>query len=108
MNAIREAILMDVAKNQYRDFDKYNDMIGFVVGAECFEDEDVDRYADFAELEVIVERPWLFSKMLAEGIANPRAYLREEYTSDDSYEWYADGIRERKVVMVAFNGESED
>lgn len=103
MNPIREMILMDIGNNAYTEIAEHNDLICFVVSGECFNDEEINRIADFAELIVIVDKEWLFSKMLIEGIANPRAYLKEEYTSDDSYEWYMDAVRERKVVMVSFN-----
>ena len=105
MNEIREMILMDLANNQYEKFAEHNDLIEITVGSECFEDEEVERFADFAELIVIVDREWLFSKMNNEGIENPRNYLRNEYTSDDSYSWYEDALKEKMVAVVAFNGE---
>ena len=103
MNVIRESILIDLKHNNYTDFAEHKDLIGFSICSECFEDEEVGRVADFSELNVIVEKNWLFNKMEKEGIDNPRQFLQNEYTSDDSYSWYEDAMLARKIVMIAFN-----
>ncbi len=104
MNAIREIIMMDLTNNKYTEMAEHNDLIEITVGSECFEDEEAERFADFAELLVILDKDWLFNKMIKEGIENPRDYLKNEYTSDDSYSWYEDAMREKKIVMVGFSG----
>ena len=101
MNVIRERILMSITK--YEDYSKYRDLISFGVDAEHFTDWDDDDHEivpDFDELIVVVEKNWLFRYM---DVEDPLDYLQNEYTSDDSIDWFDEAIRHNKVVMVAFN-----
>lgn len=101
MNEVRERILIGLTP--YNDFEKHKDLIAFCVSSECFEDcEDEENgiEADFNELIVIVEKDWLFEYMDEE---NKLEYLKNEYTSDDSVEWYDEANRLGKVVMIAFH-----
>lgn len=101
MNVIRERILMSITK--YKDYTKYRDLIAFGVSADRFidwEDEENGTIPDFDELVVIVEKNWLFRYM---GVEDPLDYLQNEYTDDDSIDWFDEALRHNKVVMVAFN-----
>lgn len=68
---------------------------------------DTDEESDFSELSVVVEKEWLFhfvkAKFDFKTDEEVRKYLQEEYTSDDSSEWYDEAIAANKVVMVNFN-----
>lgn len=107
MNAVRERILIDL--QPYSEFAQHKDLISFCVCSECFEDwEEVEENygnacADFSELIVIVEKEWLFDYMRKNGIENPLNYLMNEYTSDDSYEWFINAKELAKVVLVGFH-----
>lgn len=109
MNTIRERILLNLSSFPMMDLSEHKDLMSFCVDSECFEDwgeivENGDKYiADFNELIVIVEKEWLFERMKKEGISEPLSYLKNEYTSDDSYEWFMDAVEARKVVLVGFN-----
>lgn len=101
MNAVRERILINMTP--YKDYAEHKDLISFCVCSEYFmdwEDEDNGIEADFDEVIVIVEKNWLFNYM---GMENPLEYLRNEYTSEDSIDWFDETIRQNKVVMVGFN-----
>ena len=101
MNAIRERILIDMTP--YKGFSEHKDLISFCVCSECFidyEDEENGIEPDFDEVVVIVEKDWLFHYMHME---NPLEYLKNEYTSDDSIDWFDEALRQNKVVMISFN-----
>ena len=106
MNVIKQRILNEM--KPYKDFYLHKDLISFCVDSECFEDwEEVEEnngvpLADFSELIVIVEKDWLFSFMKTNSINNPLDYLQNEYTSDDSYEWFLAAKEAGKVVLVGF------
>ena len=107
MNVIKQRILNEM--KPYKDFYLHKDLISFCVDSECFEDwgeimEKNDGYpmADFSELTVVVEKDWLFSFMRTNSINNPLDYLQNEYTSDDSYEWFLAAKEAGKVVLVGF------
>ena len=104
MNTIRERILLSVS-DSLRKFNhsEHKDLINFCVCSEYFmdyDDDDNEIEPDFNELIVIVERDWLFNYM---GVENPRLYLQEEYTSDDSIDWFDEANRCGKIIMIAFN-----
>lgn len=107
MNAVRERVLMGITP--YLALSEHKDLISFCIDGECFEDSDEieenngNSVADFNEVVVIVEKDWLFEQMRQEGIENPLNYLREEYVSDDSYEWFIEAKGQGKVVLVGFN-----
>ena len=91
MNAVRERILIGI--KPYLEFSEHKDLISFCVCSECFEDwEEIEEGygADFDELVVVVDKEWLFDYMKKDRIENPLDYLKNEYTSDDSYEWFID------------------
>ena len=69
----------------------------------CEDDE-----ADFNEIVVIVEKDWLYDYMKTmdsdiKTDADCLKYLKNEYTSDDSYGWYSQAVLENKIVMIDFN-----
>lgn len=101
MNVVRERILFGI--KQYKEFAEHKDLIAFCVCSECFmdyEDENNGIEADFNEVIVVVEKEWLFNYM---DMKNPLEYLQNEYTSDDSIDWFDEAVRRNKVVMVGFN-----
>lgn len=101
MNAVRERVLCGTTP--YMDYAQHKDLISFCVGNECFEDweDEADGIeADFNEVIVIVEKDWLFDYM---NMDNPLEYLQNEYTSDDSIDWFDEAVRHNKIVMVGFN-----
>lgn len=101
MNAVRERVLLSMT--EYKEFPEHKDLIAFCISSECFEDyEDEDNgiYPDFDEVVAVVEKDWLFSYMDTE---NPLEYLQNEYTSDDSIDWFDEAIGQNKVVMISFN-----
>ena len=104
MNSVRERILLDILKS-VREFPNadHKDLISFCVCSECFEDwEEIENGsgADFNEVIAIVDKEWLFDYM---DMENPRKYLQEEYTSDDSINWFDEANRQGKLMMIAFN-----
>lgn len=108
MNQVRERILLDVAKS-LREFPyaEHKDLISFCVCSECFEDwEEIENGngADFNDVIAIVDKDWLFKYMSEDmNIENPRKYLQQEYTSDDSIDWFDMANIQGKLMMVAFN-----
>lgn len=104
MNAVRQRI-MD-KRGSYVNFAKHKDLIAFTVGADYFTydaENDIDLEADFGEVVAVVEKDWLFDRIRNEGIDNPLDYLQNEYTWDDSYEWFESAIVWDKVVVIEFN-----
>ena len=106
MNVVRERVLEGI--NPYVDFSLHRDLISFCVDSECFEDmdeieENENVASDFNEVIVVVEKQWLFNLMRVEGTKNPLRYLQEEYTSDDSYEWFLEAKAAGKIVLVGFH-----
>lgn len=100
MNAVRERVLSSIT--DYEGYAEYKDLISFLVCSESFmdwEDEVNGIEADFSEVIVVVEKDWLFDYM---GIENPREYLQNEYTSDDSINWFDAAAYDNKVLMVSF------
>ena len=104
MNAVREKVLADM--KPYVDFAEHKDLIAFTVGADYFTyDDETDDVleADFEEIVVVVEKEWLFEKMKEENVENPLDYLQNEYTWDDSNDWFEYAKTEGKIVTVEFN-----
>ena len=104
MNAVRSKVMEDM--NPYMDFAKHRDLIAFVIGEEYFSydiDNDVELEADFAEVIVAVEKAWLFELMKKSGIDNPVEYLQNEYTWDDSIEWFESAKMNGKIAVLEFN-----
>ena len=99
MNIIRERIITNMPS--YLDFAKHKDLIAFCVCSECLttcKDEDIE--PDFDEIVVAVEKDWLFDYMQME---NPLEYLQNEYTSDDSINWFNAALEQNKIAMIEFN-----
>lgn len=104
MNAVRKNILHLIPP--YMDFAQHKDLIAFTVGSEYLNYDDVTDTvleADFDELVVVVEKDWLFDYMRADGIENPRNYLQEVYTWDDSLDWFWEAVWEKKIVTFSFD-----
>lgn len=101
---VREKILFYL--KPYMNTYKRKDLISFEVGSDYFtndEDEDYE-VPDFYELVVIVEKEWFFSYLQKiEGIEDPLDYLKNEFTWDDSYEWFWAACDEGKIVAINFN-----
>lgn len=105
MNAVRKRVLDGI--KPYLDFSKHKDLVAFTVGADYFTYDhatDTELEADFGEVIVAVEKDWLFVSMLAEEyIEDPLDYLQNEYTWDDSIEWFESAKIEGKIAVVEFN-----
>ena len=103
MNEVRRKILDSI--KPYKEFSEHKDLIAFSLGESYLYREDEleeDVCGDFEELIVVVEKDWLFNHMKEEGFENPLNYLQNEYTWDDSIEWFYSAVEESKVVMVDF------
>ena len=103
MNAVREKVWENM--NPYTAFAEHRDLVAFTVGADYFTyDHENDELleADFYEIVVVVEKDWLFELMKKNDIENPLDYLQNEYTWDDSIEWFEDAKRYGKVVTIDF------
>lgn len=106
MTAVQERILLNLSMNPYLDWSYHRDLINITVPAEQFldieecEQEDFD--PGFTEVIAIVEKDYLFGIMEKEGVADPRKYLEDEYSSDDAIRWFDDCSIARKVAVVAF------
>lgn len=104
MNAVRKRVIADV--KPYMEFAEHKDLIAFVIGEGYFSydyETDTELESDFAEVIVVVEKDWLFEYMKNGGVENPLDYLQNEYTSDDSIEWFINANIYGKVVAVDFN-----
>lgn len=104
MNAIREKVLADM--KPYLDFAKHKDLIAITIGADYFTydcETDTEFEADFGEVVAVIEKDWLFTIMLKEGIENPLDYLQNEYTWDDSFVWFFNAKVDGKVAVIEFN-----
>lgn len=101
MNEVRERVLLSLTA--YVEFSEHKDLIAFCIGSEKFadcEDEENNMEPDFNEVIAIVEKNWLFDYM---GIENPLEYLKNDYTSDDSIDWFDAALYSKKLVMISFN-----
>ena len=104
MNTVREKILEDI--KPYMEFAEHKDLIAFTIGEGYFSydyETDTELESDFAEVIVVVEKDWLFEYMKNSGVENPLDYLQNEYTWDDSIEWFENANIDGKVVAVDFN-----
>lgn len=104
MNIIRQKILADT--KPYTDCWKHKDLISFVIGVDYFTydyERDIELEADFAEVIVAVEKEWLFELMMKDGIENPLEYLQNEYTWNDSIEWFRSAQVDGKIAVIEFN-----
>ena len=98
MNPIRERVLLNITP--FESYSNHDALRSFCVSAECFTDWVDDEEADFNEVIAVVDEAWLFKRMREN---DPIDYLRNEYTSDDSVEWFYDACRANKCLMVSFN-----
>lgn len=110
LNSIRERVIMAVTEScRNFPFSEHPDLICFNVDAEEFTDfEDANEgiEPDFNEVICIVDRDWLFHYMIMTGCGNTpekcRKFLKEEYTSEDSAEWFDNAVSDNKIAMVNF------
>ena len=104
MNTVRNKVLNGI--EPYVELSEHKDLIAFTVGADYF-NYDCKSYteldADFNEIIVVVEKDWLFKYMKKFEIKNPLEYLRNEYTWDDSSDWFEAAKVAGKIVTVEFN-----
>ena len=104
MNKVRKEVMDGIAP--YVDFSKHRDLVAFTVGADYFSydyETDTEIPADFFEIVAVVEKDWLFRQMKKADISNPLEYLQDEYTWDDSFEWFQSAKIAGKVIAVEFN-----
>lgn len=103
MNEVRKRVLNGL--EYYADFAKHKDLVAFTVGADYFTYDYVtggQLQADFAEVVVAVEKDWLLTIMLADGIEDPMYYLQNEYTWDDSVAWLECAKMQGKIAVIEF------
>lgn len=97
---IRKEIADDIPT--YRNYSDHKDLISFCVCSEYFTDD-----ANFNELIVVVEKRWLFNLIKEtqnlKTDSEVRKFLQEEYTSEESKEWYDEAILNSKIVSISFN-----
>lgn len=101
MNEVRERVLSSVTK--YLDFSEHKDLVAFCICSEQFancEDEENGIEPDFNDVIAIVEKEWLFDYM---DVENPLEFLKNEYTGDDSIDWFIEAGRVHKIAVVDFN-----
>ena len=104
MNEVRAKVLEDI--KSYTEFAEHKDLVAFTVGADYFTydyETDEELKADFYEVIAVVEKDWLFEQMKKDDIDNPLDYLQNEYTWDDSIEWFEYAKINGKIVAVDFN-----
>ena len=110
MNKVRDRILKEVAEVKYQDYEKHRDLISFCVCDGYFgynTDTDEEEESDFDEVIVVVEKDWLFDliKRTEDFRTDDEAlkFLQEEYTSEDSKDWYDLALLENKIIIIDFN-----
>lgn len=86
----------------YRNYSKHKDLISFCVCSEYFTED-----ANFDELIVVVEKRWLFNLIKKtqnlKTDSEVRKFLQEEYTSEESKDWYDEAILDGKIITISFN-----
>lgn len=100
MNEIRKKVLDMVPP--YKEFSDHKDLVAFCINGECFENPVDDTQADFSEVTVVIDKEWLDNYLQKDGISDMQKYLQEEYTSDDSYEWFLAACNAGKVAVIGF------
>lgn len=103
MNTVRKRVIENI--KPYIGSLKHKDLTAFTVGAEYFtydHETDTELDADFTEILVVVEKEWLFNYMMEEDIKNPLEYLQNEYTWDESINWFENAKKEGKIVTIEF------
>ena len=108
MNPVRERVLLDASASlRNYPYNEHRDLISFCVGSEYFEDYEETNQgicADFNEVVAVVDKNWLFNEIrkYEDGI-EPRKYLQEEYTTEDSGDWFDTAVNTNHLMMVSFN-----
>lgn len=97
---LKKRIIAEVT--EYENLKECKDLIYFCVCSEYFVNSDDEDELDFDEVIIVVERDWLFNMLKCNGITDPIKFLQEEYTSDDSIEWYNQANSSHKIVAVSF------
>ena len=104
---MKNEILELYHQHSFTGFSKHNELLGLVVCAESFYGEDVNQ--EFNEVVFAVEKNWLISYLkMQRGWRQwsgeiVKQWLREEYTSDDSYEIFYAALEDNAIVMLEFN-----
>lgn len=115
---VKSAIRKSIPEYEEGSNIESNNLIGFYVCVEYFEgiveayiesivefDGDIEHIMDEAKFDsvmFIVPKKWLKNYLKNSGIENPKDYLINEYTSDDSIEWYEEAIKQKQIVAVSF------
>lgn len=103
---MKNEILKLYRKHPYARFSEHNELLGLVVCAENFYD-DYEKQ-EFDEIVFAVEKEWLINYLNAKSVRvewdgdRVKAWLREEYTSDDSYEIFYAAIEDYAVAILEF------
>lgn len=107
MNKVRQRILTEVNKSIANyPINEHRDLIAICICDGYFSDvvnDGNEIESDFNEVIAVVDKDWLFDYMKKDGIEDPRDYLINEYTSDDSSFWFCEANRVGMLAMVSFN-----
>jgi hypothetical protein len=90
-----------VQNNSYLNFGKHENLRALCINEDLYHEEDEGR--DWEELTFIVPTKWLKEFCQKEFEVNDLdAFLKEEYTSDESEIIFEEALNNRQVVMVDF------
>ena len=71
-----------------------------------FEENGIDIFEDspaIEEVSFVVNKKWLYDHMKKKcGIEKPDKYLEEEYTSDDSFNWFCEAADKGMVFSIKY------
>ena len=104
---MKKEILELYRKHQYTKFGEHNELLGLVVCGESFYDDFYKQ--EFDELIFAVEKEWLINYLNEQSGRiewdgdRVKEWLREEYTSDDSYPIFWKAMEDSAIVMLEFN-----
>ena len=66
-------------------------------------DSNFDDITEFDSAHFVVDKKWLYNHIHNDcEIPDPEAYLRDDYTSDDSIEWYEAAVGAGMIFAVTF------
>ena len=102
---MKNEILKLYRKHSFTGFGEHNELLALVVCAENF-GEDYEKW-DFNEVVFAVEKEWLLNYMNSYRLEwdgeRLKEWLRNEYTSDDSYKIFYVAMEDNAIVMLEFN-----
>lgn len=103
----KNKILKLYHEHPYTKFAEHNELVGLIVCAESFYEDDERK--EFDELLFAVEKDWLINYLnthrywIEWDFEEVQRWLQDEYASDDSYEIFCDALLENAIAMLQFN-----